>query len=80
MTERIRAAVFEALTDLAPEVESLDEIDSAADLREQVDLDSMDYLNLITALAERFSIEIPETDYRQLYSFDGIVAYLRQKT
>jgi acyl carrier protein len=45
-------------------------------LRDQVDLDSMDWLNFLVALSERFKVEIPETDYKRLGTLDEIVAYL----
>jgi acyl carrier protein len=45
-------------------------------LREQLDLDSMDALNFVIALHEELGVEIPETDYAKLATMDGIVAYL----
>ena len=72
----IRQTIFEILTDIAPEVESESDIDPAANLREQVDLDSMDFLNMITSVSERFGVEIPEKDYRKLVSFDDFIAYV----
>ena len=74
-----RETIFELLTDIAPELESLDEIDVTANLREQIDLDSMDFLNLIEGISDRMRIEIPEKDYRQLFSFDDIVAYVESR-
>jgi acyl carrier protein len=71
----IRRTVFNLLADVAPEIESEDDLDLAANLREQVDLDSMDFLNLITALSERFGVDIPEKDYGQLVCFNDFVQY-----
>jgi len=45
-------------------------------LREQVDLDSMDWLNVIVGFHERFGVDIPEADYVKLTTLDAIVAYL----
>jgi acyl carrier protein len=45
-------------------------------LREQVDLDSMDWLNVIVGFHERFGVDIPEADYDKLTTLDAIVAYL----
>jgi acyl carrier protein len=46
------------------------------DLREALDLDSMDFMNFVVALHERTGIDIPEADYPQLRTLDGAVAYL----
>lgn len=48
--------------------------------RDQLDLDSMDFLNFVLALHDRLRVEIPETDYPKLYTLDGAVAYLTAKT
>ncbi|HMA32661.1 MAG TPA: phosphopantetheine-binding protein [Casimicrobiaceae bacterium] len=74
----LRAAVFETLQRIAPEI-SPDEIVPARPLRDQVDLDSMDWLNFLVGLHERLGIEIPESDYRRLVSLDDLVAYLRTR-
>jgi acyl carrier protein len=71
----IRAAVVNALRQIAPEV-SAGEIDPAESLREQADLDSMDFLNFVTRLGKDFGIEIPEADYPRLATLDGCAAYL----
>jgi acetyltransferase len=71
--ERVRAAVLETLAAIAPgtDVRAL-----AADrpLRDQVDLDSIDWINVIVGLSERLSIDIPESDYGRLATLDSIVA------
>jgi acyl carrier protein len=77
MTEdEIRAVLLDELARIAPEVDAV-EIDPTGDLREEFDIDSMDFLNLVTALHERLKIEIPESDYPELASLDRAVAYLR---
>ena len=48
-------------------------------LRQQVDLDSMDWLNFLIGLSERLGVEIPETDYRRLVTLDEVAAYLSGK-
>ena len=78
MTEALKPAIVNALTSVAPEIDPAT-IDPAIDLREQFDLDSMDFLNFIIALHERFGVDIPETDYPQLASLDGALGYLREK-
>ena len=71
----ILASVLEVLRGIAPEVEA-GELVAGQPLREQVDLDSMDWLNVIVGLHQRFGVEIPETDYARLATLDQIVAYL----
>ena len=51
-------------------------IDPAADLREAIDIDSMDFLNFVTAIHHRLGVDIPELDYPKLVTLDGAVAYL----
>jgi acyl carrier protein len=74
----IRAVLEDELGNIAPEV-NLQEIDPAADLREALDIDSMDFLNFITALHHRLGIDIPELDYPKLVTFAGAVRYLTIK-
>jgi acyl carrier protein len=71
----IRAAVMGVLKSIAPEVEE-SELDPARPLRDQVDLDSMDWLNVIVALHERLKVDIPEADYAKLVTLQDLVAYL----
>jgi acyl carrier protein len=74
----IRNVVKEELNNIAPEV-NLAAVDPAADLREAIDIDSMDFLNLVTALHHRTGIDIPEMDYPKLVTLTGMVAYLEAK-
>jgi len=74
-TEEARAAVVAALDRIAPEAD-LDEVDPGGDLRSEIDLDSMDFLGLVEALAESTGVDIPEDDYREVRSLDGLIAYL----
>lgn len=73
----IRAVIQDELGRIAPEVE-FDSIDPGADLREQIDIDSMDFLNLVTALHQRLGVDIPETDYPKLATLKGIIDYLSE--
>jgi acyl carrier protein len=75
----LRDIVIDALTRIAPEADPRS-IDAGVSLREQLDLDSMDFLNFALALHERLHIEIPELDYPRLDTLDGAVAYLAMKT
>ena len=71
----IREVVQEELGNIAPEAD-LETIDPSADLREALDIDSMDFLNFVTALHRRLGVDIPEIDYPKLVTLDGAVAYL----
>lgn len=76
MTEdEIRATVLRLLGDIAPETD-FSAVRSDIPLRDQLDLDSMDYLNLLIALDKELQVEVPEADYRELATLDGLVAYL----
>jgi acyl carrier protein len=72
----IRALVLDTLGGIAPEAD-LAALHDADDLRETLDLDSMDFLNFVTALHERTGIDIPERDYPELTTLGGAVAYVR---
>ena len=71
----LRALVFEVLGGIAPEADPA-QLAGDAPLRDQLDLDSMDFLNLLVGIHERTGIEIPESDYAQLSTLDELVAYL----
>jgi acyl carrier protein len=71
----LRAIVRSIVREIAPEVDS-DSLADDADLREELELDSMDFLNLVTALHERTGVDVPERDYPHLASVDACVAYL----
>ena len=71
----IHKAVREELNNIAPEID-MASVDPAADLREALDIDSMDFLNFITAIHHRLGIDIPEIDYPKLVTLNGAVAYL----
>jgi acyl carrier protein len=74
----IRKIVHEELNNIAPEVD-LATVDQTADLREAIDIDSMDFLNFVTALHHRTGVDIPEIDYPKLATLSGIVSYLEGK-
>jgi acyl carrier protein len=76
--DEIAATVIDELGRIAPEIDA-GHLDPDVDLREQFDIDSMDFLNLVIALGERLKIEIPETDYSNLATLRQAVAYLAQK-
>jgi len=71
----IRRGVLDALLTIAPEVDP-QSLRDAQPLREQVDLDSMDWLSVLVGLHQRFGVEIPESDYGRLATLAQIVDYL----
>ena len=70
-----RTLLAELLHRIAPEVD-LEEVDPDAPLQESMDLDSMDFLNLVTALHEATGIEVPERDYPSLATVTGFLDYV----
>ena len=68
----------EELRRIAPDMDAAG-IDRSGDLREEFDIDSMDFLNLVTALNKRLGIPIPDADYPRLSTYAGFVAYLAEK-
>ncbi|MGE5700798.1 MAG: acyl carrier protein [Arthrospira platensis] len=75
----LREVMLQALADVAPEAE-LAALDPADDLAEQLDIDSIDFLNVVVAVHELTGIDIPERDYPKLTTLDGAVAYLAGAT
>ncbi len=71
----IRKLVHEELNNIAPEVD-IATVDPKADLREAIDIDSMDFLNFITAVHHRLDLPIPEEDYAKLITIEGAVTYI----
>jgi acyl carrier protein len=79
MTEvAVKKAVRDALSNIAPEVD-LDAIDPAKDLRDQIDIDSVDFLNFVIGLHKELNVEIPDADVSKLATLNGCVSYLRAK-
>lgn len=77
--QEIRAILKDALGGIAPEAD-ISQLDLKADLREELDIDSLDFLNMVIALHERLNIDIPERDYRRLSTLGGAIEYLLEKT
>jgi len=77
--QELRTAVLATLCRIAPEVEPA-ELRPDVPLRDQVDLDSMDWLNFLVALHARLGVDIPEADYRKLVTLDDLLAYLAARS
>jgi acyl carrier protein len=71
----IRAAVLRALGDIAPEAD-LETLKPDVSFRDQLDIDSMDFLNFVIALHKQLNVEIPEKDYPKLTTVRGCMEYL----
>ena len=78
-TDEIRDLVLRAIGEIAPEAE-LDDIDPDEELREQLDIDSMDFLNIVTVIHEETGLDIPEADYPKMATLNQCIAYLQAKT
>jgi acyl carrier protein len=74
----IRSRVVGIIKSIAPEVEE-SELKADRPLRDQIDLDSMDWLHVLVAVHERLRVDIPEADYGKLVTLNDIVAYLGGK-
>lgn len=72
---QVRHAALSILKTIAPEIEEGD-LASNRPLRQQVDLDSMDWLNFLVALHRQLGVDIPEADYQKLVTLDDLVGYL----
>ena len=73
--DEARAVVVDVIGRIAPEAD-LDDVDAGEDLRDEIDLDSLDFLGLIEGIKERTGVDVPEADYPQVRSLDGVVAYV----
>lgn len=76
--EEIRDVIFDALGAIAPEMD-LAMIALERPLREQIDIDSFDFLNFIIRLHETLGIDIPEKDYAELLTLNSSVEYLARR-
>jgi acyl carrier protein len=74
----IRDAVADILSDIAPD-EDLSQLKEDVAFRDQLELDSMDFLDIVMELRKRYRVQIPEEDYGQLASMASTVAYLEPR-
>ncbi|MBL0884824.1 acyl carrier protein [Myceligenerans indicum] len=74
----LRETVLRVLGEVAPEVD-VTRVNPAEDLRDQLDLDSMDLLNLAIGLFQATGTEVPERDYGRIVTVDGCVGYLMER-
>jgi acyl carrier protein len=74
----VRQIVIDIISDIAPD-EDITVIDDSKSLREQLDLDSMDFLDIVMELRKRHKVEVPQEDYPKLATLESCVAYLSPK-
>ncbi len=72
----IRAAVLDIIQDVAG-LDELPDIDGDKALRDQLELDSMDFLDIVMELRKRHKIEVPEPDYPKLATLNSTIGYIR---
>ena len=77
-TDETKKTVLEILGQIAPEA-NLAELNPDISFRDQLDIDSMDFLNFVIALHKALQVEIPESDYAKLATLNGCLAYLQQR-
>ncbi len=71
----VAPAILDIISTIAPD-EDLSDVKPDVRLRDQIDLDSMDFLDIVMELRKRYGVEVPEDDYVQLASLDSCTAYL----
>lgn len=73
--EEVRKAVVEALGSVAPEADT-SALSPGADLRDELDIDSMDFLRFLVLLKEKVGVEVPERDYGRVRTLGACVEYV----
>ena len=76
--DQIKKLILDVIAEIAPD-EDLSDIKEDVLLRDQKELDSMDFLDIVMELRKRHGIEIPEDDYKELATLSGCVAYLEPR-
>ena len=76
--DEIKTAILDILSDIAPD-EDLTDLKDEINFRDQLELDSMDFLDIVMELRKRYRVQVPEEDYTQLASMSSTVAYLTPK-
>ena len=74
-TDEAKRIIFDVLSRIAPEI-SPEEVEHGVDLSEQLDLDSIDYLNWLIGISERTGVDIPQRDASHFLTIDGAATYL----
>ncbi len=76
--EEIREIIYNIIKEIAPD-ENLSNLDDTRAIRDQIELDSMDFLDIVLELRKRYKVDVPEEDYPKLATINGCVEYLEPK-
>ena len=76
--DEIREVILEIIEDIDEDAE-FDSLEADKPLRDQLDLDSMDFLDIVMELRKRYKLQIPEEEYPELATLDSCVNYLEPK-
>ena len=76
--DEIRDVILEIIEDIDEDAD-FDNLDADKPLRDQLDLDSMDFLDIVMELRKRYKLQIPEEEYPELSSLNSCVNYLEPK-
>ncbi len=77
-TDATRQTIIGILRDTAPELDA-DQVDTSAHFIDQLGMDSMDFLDMVTRVYEETGVDIPEKDYEQVENLDQLVAYVEAR-
>jgi acyl carrier protein len=77
--DEIITAVCDIIQSIQEDDADLSSLDPQVPLRDQLELDSMDFLDIVMELRKRYGVHVPDTDYEHLASLDSCVSYLRDK-
>ena len=73
--EDIRSMIIEVIQEIVPD-EDVSNLKGDIRIRDQIEMDSMDFLDMLMELRKRYSITVPEDDYMKLSTLDGAISYL----
>ncbi len=76
--EEIRKAIHDIISGIVPD-EDLSNLDDNQIIRDQIELDSMDFLDIVLELRKRYKADVPEEDYPKLATINSCVEYLEPK-
>ena len=75
--DEIKQKIVEAIYEVAPEHEG-EKLDETANIQRSLEIDSFDFLNLLTALSEKLGVEVPESDYGEVDTIDHMADYFAE--
>lgn len=78
IAQRVKKTILDIIAVVAPDAD-LSDVKADVGLRDQLDMDSMDFLDIVMELRKRYKVEVPKEDYPKLATLDGCVEYLTPK-